>query len=121
LTPKTRISSSDRVADLLLERAQLELGPRRGLVGIVDAGQPGQLAGAGARVKALRVAALALLERRVHVHLDEAQAVGLVPLADPPAIGGVGRHERGQRHEPRVGEEPRHLARSAHVLRAVLR
>src|SRR3712207_7013828 len=38
---------------------------------VVDAGQPAQLAGASARVKALGVAPLALLERRGDVRLEE--------------------------------------------------
>ena len=59
----------------LLGRAALglepELGARRLLVGIVDPGEVEDLAGVRLRVQTLRVAALALGERRRDVDLDE--------------------------------------------------
>ena len=64
-------------------------GVRGGLVGVVDAGEAGDLAGAGLGVEALGVALLAHLERRVDEHLDERQARGLVERP------GRGRGRRG--------------------------
>ena len=51
-----------------------ELGRLGRLVDVADAGQPGQLAGARARVEALRVAPLALGERRRDPDLEERHA-----------------------------------------------
>src|SRR5436190_15857604 len=74
-------------------RMQDEVRGERRLVGVVDAGHALDLAGAGLRVQALGVAALALLERRVDEHLDEVQPGGLVGGARRLAIALVGRDQ----------------------------
>ena len=70
---------------------QHELGGRGGLVGVVDAGEAGELAGPRLLVEALGVALLAQLERGVDEHLDEGQARlgvhGPHPVAVRPGRG----------------------------------
>src|SRR5262245_62365551 len=66
-------------------RLQHEVGGEWRLVGVVDAGEALQLAGPGLGVEALGVTVLALLDRRVDEHLDEAEAGGLVEPPDPVA------------------------------------
>ena len=65
----------------------------------VDAGEVGQLAGAGARVEALRVALLAHLERRVDVDLEERQAAP-PRAARARARGRAARGRRATRSRP---------------------
>ena len=72
-------------------RVQHQLGVERRLVGVVDAGEARELAGPGLGVEALRVALLALLDRRVDEDLDERQAGRLVDRRGP----GRGRRGRG--------------------------
>src|SRR4051794_37935589 len=74
-------------------RPHPELRVLRRFVGVVDAGHAGDLAGARPRVEALRVAALALLQRGVDEDLEELQADGLVDVAGGGAVGGVGGDE----------------------------
>jgi hypothetical protein len=62
-----------RLLDGLLGAAQPHVGVLRRLVRRVDAREAGQGPRAGTRVEAVRVAALALLDRRVDPRLDELQ------------------------------------------------
>ena len=82
-----------------------ELGARRLLVGIGDAGELGDLAGVRLRVEALRVAALALLERGRDVDLDErrvllGQRARLLPRL-------LVRRDRGDDDDGAGAREPR--------------
>src|SRR5919199_1571410 len=70
-----------------------DLGARRRLVRVVDAGEPGDLPGAGPRVQALDVAALADLQRRGQVHQHE-PAVPLDQRTGLLTRGLVGRDRR---------------------------
>jgi hypothetical protein len=74
----------------------------RRLVGRIDAGHPGELAGAGAGVEPFGVPLLADVERRVDPHLEERQAARVVDLARPAAVLGVRGHERDDRDHPRT-------------------
>ena len=98
---------------------QDQLGRRRGLVGIVDAGEAGDLAGPRLGVEALGVALLALLDGRVDEDLDERDAVRVVRGAGPVAAGPVRADERDDGHDAGVGEQPGDLAGPADVLVAV--
>src|SRR5262245_28597356 len=83
-TPLAQVPEDARRLVLRRQRGRVEgqLGLERGLVRVVDAGEPLDLAGAGLLVEALGVALLARLDRRVHEHLDERQAGLDVQLAD---------------------------------------
>src|SRR3954464_5324931 len=74
-----------------------ELRRRGRLVRIVDPGHRGELAAARPRVQALRVAALALLERGRDMDLDERDAGVVVHLARERTRAGVRAHERDER------------------------
>ena len=100
-------------------RGEHQLGLVGRLVGVVDAGEPGDLAGPGLGVEALGVALLALLDRRVDEDLDEGQVGRLVDRAGPLAAGAVRADQRHQRDDAGIGEQPGHLAGPAHVLVAV--
>src|SRR5208282_4206555 len=89
------------------------------LVGVVDTGQPPQLAGESASVEPLRVALGADGDRRVHEHLKEREAVALVALANVASGLLVGRDDSRDRDPAGVGEQPSELAHTAHVLFAV--
>src|SRR5581483_2024129 len=95
-----------------------ELGLLRRLVRRRDAGELGDLPGAGLRVQALHVAALALLDRTVDEDLDE--VARLHDGAHAVAVAPVRRDERRQVDDAGVGEELCDLADAADVLRPVL-
>ena len=101
----------------LLLGVEHQLGGERLLVGVRDPGERLDLAGAGALVEALHVAALALLDRRPHVDLDEALAH---PGAGVVAGSPEGRHGRHERDHAVAGEQVRHQGDPVHVLVAVL-
>ena len=109
----------DDVVDVALGRPHAQLRAARALVGRPDAGEAGQVAGAGPGVEALGVAALALLDRRVDVDLEERQARGAVQAPRAGAIGRHGGDERDDRHDARVGEQPREVGDAPDVLGAV--
>ena len=94
-------------------------GLLRHLVRRADAREVLQLARAGARVEALRVALLGDLDRRVDVDLQERQPGRVVQLARERAVVVRGGDERGDRDHPGVGHHPREVRDAADVLRAV--
>ena len=96
----------------------LDLGGLRRLVGIVDPGHVRELAAAGAGVEALRVAALALLQRRRDPDLEERQAGVGVQVADHVAARAVGRHQRHDDDDAGVGHQAGDLGGAADVLLA---
>src|SRR5690606_21713285 len=72
-----------------------------------------------AGVEALGVPPAELLDRRVHVHLEEAS--GRHERADRVPVAAVGRDERTEHDIAVLEEESRHLADPPDVLGAVLR
>src|SRR5215211_5439674 len=91
------LEGNQQLLDRVLHAALAgELDVRRGgrLVRTVDAGEALELARPGLGVQALRVAPLALLERRRHPDLEERQALGLDECA---GLVAVGRERRDQR------------------------
>ena len=78
--------------------------------------KPRQLAGSGLHVQPLRVAPLALLDRRRHPHLDERQLRGSVDVAGVLATGSVGTDHRHERDDAGVGEQLGHVRDPADVL-----
>ena len=100
--------------------ASTSSGFERRLVGVVDAGEPGELPGARLGVEALGVALLAHLDRRVDEHLEEHEAGRVVQRAGVFASGPVRADQRHQRDHAGVGEQPRDLADAPHVLGAVV-
>src|SRR5215213_5547110 len=103
-----------------LGAADLDVRPLRLLVDVADAREPGQLAGAGAGVEPLRVAALALGQRRRDPHLEERDAGRLVDRAGRGTVAPVGGDQRGERHDARLGEQGGGVGGAADVLRPVL-
>src|SRR5215213_4361202 len=117
------ISRSSRRVGPPLEQRQhplrLVLGPAVGrcedevrvlgsLVRAVHAREPGELAPPSLGVEPLGVPPLALLDGRVHEHLEEGQPDRLV---GGPGLGPAGLEG---------ADQPRHVAHPAHVLHAVL-
>src|SRR5947209_7240080 len=88
------------VGDLLALRVDHELRGHRLLVGVRHAGELGDLAGQRPAVQPLGVAADALVERGLHVHLDERTDL----LAHLVANRAVGR-DRGRDHRHAVPRE----------------
>src|SRR4051794_7326215 len=71
----------DSVLGRVADRRYDHVGQLRRLVRVVDAREARDLAAAGACVEALGVAPLALVERRVHEHLEEWQAAPVLQAA----------------------------------------
>jgi hypothetical protein len=101
-----------------IAHTQLDLGALWRLVRVVDTGELADLAATSAGIEPLRIAPLALRERRVHVHLEEEDAVRLVQLARLRPLAGVRAHETHESHDARVGEESCDVCHAAHVLGA---
>ena len=98
--------------------AQLRVAPAASY-GRVDAGEALDLARPRARVQALGVTALALLDGRVDEHLEERQVRLLVRLAQVLPVGGQRRDQRHHGDRSRVGHQTGHLADAADVLGAL--
>ena len=116
-----RLQALGARAHVLVDRVDRHVGVLGDLVGRADAREVLQLAGAGARVQALRVALLGDLDRRVDVDLEERQPRRLVQLARERAVVVRGGDERGDRDHARVGHQARHVRGAADVLGAVRR
>jgi hypothetical protein len=72
----------------------------------------------GARVRALRVALLAQLQRSVDEDLDEGKIDGGVQRGCRFAVPGVWAEEAHERERAGLGEQPRDVRGAAHVLAA---
>src|SRR5256885_4001327 len=88
------------LGDRLALRVDHQLRGQRFLVGIRHAGELGDLSGQRPAVQPLRVAADALVERGLHVHLDE-RADLVAHLVPDRAVGGY----RGRNHRDPVARE----------------
>src|SRR5262249_53492804 len=96
-----------------------QLGLLGRFVGVVDAGEVFQLAGAGLFVQALGVALLAGLDGRGDVDFAEGEVALVVDGADGFAVLAVGADEAGHGDQAGVGEQFGDLADAADVLFAV--
>src|SRR5436190_1278218 len=104
------------LGDLLALRVDRELRGQRLLVRIRHTGELGKLPGQRAGVQPFRVASDALVERGLHVHLEE-RADALAHLVPDRAVG----RNRGRDHRhPVPREQLRHVADPADVDVAVL-
>ena len=91
------------------------LGRRRWLVGVVDAGELGDLSGPRPCVPALHVPRLHDRQRRVHEDLHEARRPARDHLADLGARLAVRAHEGGHGEPPMTHDLAGHVADAADV------
>lgn len=101
---------------------ECEFGGQRALVRVIDPGKTGDFAGAGFLVQTFGVARFADAQRRIDEDFDEGDgglAIARVHGADGVAVGLIGRDERGDGDQPRVGKQAADLADAPDVLGAI--
>src|SRR5579875_4085381 len=89
---------------------------QRRLIGIVDAGEALQLAGAGFLVQPFGIPLLAGLDRRVDEHFDERQLGLDVQSTNLIAVGPVRTDKAGHGQNAAIGEQLGYFADAANVL-----
>src|SRR6059036_2970845 len=107
----------DRFGDRVLVRSKFNVRVFGRLIWGRDAGEIFQLSGARPGIKSFGIAALAHLNRRIDVNLDEL----LWPhdTADDLPIGTIRRDERGDANKPGIGKQPRYFAHSTDVFLSI--
>src|SRR5713226_617420 len=107
----------DRLGDRQLVGRQLDVRPEGRFVRRGNPGEFLDLVGAGFRVQAFGVALLADFDRRVHIDFDE--FARRYHRAHQVAVRAVGRNERGDDDDARVGEQFGQFADATDVFLAV--